>query len=205
MQPSLITFPSVRFDVVVVSRRVRQLQQMAVDVIETACRAMIVGVANVSVGEIAVNLFRVTISLSLNSTVSIEDVIGMVWRPDLVTALSTALQRQVSLVASSVEVNVDGIWMSMSPPPSPPSSPSPTMLPPPSVPPAAPVSMSIVIAASVVVLVASIGIVVAVLLWKRRIGTQFVISQIPSTLIIPQTVSAPPPYSRGNRLGRQHI
>ena len=184
-----------RFDVGVGLRRARQLQQTAANAIESACRDLLVGASAVAVTEIDDKSFRVTVTLAPNCTISVNDVISVVYNPDFVVELSARLhlgQRPVSVVASSLDILVDGVWIGVSlppyplvhlPPVSPPVPISHPLSPPslyprsyspsaPSAPSAAPVWISVVVAA-IVVFVASA--VVAVILWKRQNGTEFVI------------------------------
>lgn len=194
----------VRFDIGVGLRRSRQLQQTAANAIESACRDLLVGASDVAVTEIYEKSFRVTVTLAPNCTISVNDVISVVYNPDFVVELSSRLhfERPVSFVASSVDILVEGAWIGVSLPPYPlvhlpPALPPVPILPPlsppslhprsyspsvPSVPSAAPVWISVVVAVTVV-FVASV--LVAVILWKRQNVTEFVINPIQSTSHVP--------------------
>ena len=114
-----------RFDVALGLRRSRQLQQTVADAIEAACRVMIIGATNVTVSQIDVQLFQVTVTLNMTSSVSLTDLIGIVQETDFPVVLSSILERPVNLVGSSIEIYVEGMWIRVSGPSLPPSLPSP--------------------------------------------------------------------------------
>ena len=181
----------VRFEVSLGSSRARQLQQTVSDEIAASCSVILVGALGVDVSEIALNSFRVTVTVDPTSAVSANDIIDIVYDPNFVIRLSSLINPERTIRLVSVEIADASGWRHIpSPPvrPPPPSSnPSSYSRPESPSPSAAPIWSLITM--GVIGVFAAALIIVAVILWNRTRVGQFIVTQPPAVVQVPQNVA----------------